>query len=77
MTFKIERARRGGIANEEEGGTRNNSGIRKSELRKKKKIELFFVKIQNNQPKSKKEYYSLLTQNIDKYSITIIRICKS
>ena len=58
------------------GGTRNNSGIRKSELRKKKK-SIFFIKIQNNQPKSKKEYYSLLTQNIDKYSITMIRICKS
>ena len=49
--------------NEEEGGTRNNSGIRKSELRKKKKIELFFVKIQNNQPKSKKEIFTF-TVNI-------------
>ena len=45
------------------GGTRNNSGIRKSELRKKKKIELFFVKIQNNQPKSKKEIF-IFTLNI-------------
>ena len=47
-------------------GTRNNSGIRKSELRKKKN-RTFFIKIQNNQPKSKKEYYSRLThKNIDK-----------
>ena len=69
MTFKIERARRGGIANEEEGGTRNNSGIRKSELRKKKKWNFFSSKYRIISPK--------VTQNIDKYSTTMIRSSES